>query len=171
MKEEIWKSLADYDGIYEVSSHGRIRSLPRKHGKRNKSILKPVDNTRYYQYHLSKNSESKFLLAHRLVASAFIPNPENKPQVNHINGNGKDNRVENLEWATPSENGLHSYSLGLSKIVRGEKVNGAKLKEDHVLKIRELGKSSLTHGEIASMFGVQRRTVGDIINYKRWAWL
>ena len=100
MKEE-WKSIAGYEGLYEVSSLGRVRSL--KFGKT--KVLKPLDNGCGYLYvNLYKNREVKKFKVHRLVAQTFIPNPLGKPQVNHNNEIKTDNRVENLEWMTAKEN-------------------------------------------------------------------
>lgn len=108
---EIWKAIKDYEGLYEVSNLGRIKSLERYvkgvYGLRfNKEcILKPrVDGNGYLECCLWKNNKQRQLLIHRLVAEAFIPNPDNLPQVNHINEDKTDNRVENLEWCTASYN-------------------------------------------------------------------
>lgn len=120
--KEVWKDIDGFDGIYEVSSLGRIRSNTRpdsiyKDGRVYSSIkptkiLKNVlKTTGYEQVFLHLKPKAKLCLVHRLVAKAFIPNPENKPQVNHIDGNKSNNNVSNLEWVTPSENGLHAYSV------------------------------------------------------------
>lgn len=108
---EIWKDIKEYEGLYQVSNYGNIKSFKRK--TRN---LKPYKTYRgYYGIKLCKNHQTKQFFVHRLVAEAFIPNPYNKPQVNHINGNKTDNNIVNLEWATSSENIIHAYSTGLSK--------------------------------------------------------
>lgn len=97
---EAWKPITGFDGLYEVSSKGRVRSLTRY-----KKIIKPlVTNTGYYQYQLWNGGICKTGLAHRLVAKAFIPNPDNKPIVNHKDENKLNNSVENLEWVTHVEN-------------------------------------------------------------------
>lgn len=106
---EIWKPVREYDGLYEVSNFGSIRSLPRKAGnfKIKGRILKQFKTRQgYYAVNLSKEGISKTFAVHRLVAVAFVPNPKHKATVNHINEDKLDNRAENLEWLTLREN-LH----------------------------------------------------------------
>lgn len=99
MDKEIWKPIVGYEGLYEVSNKGRIRSLPFKYSQCKILKLVPRENG-YLFLTLSKNRVQKAHSVHRLVAMAFIPNPEKKPTVNHKNEIRTDNRVENLEWAT-----------------------------------------------------------------------
>ena len=110
--EEIWKDILGYEGIYQVSNLGNVKSLDRDYiagsGSiihRNEHFIKPSKNTKgYLIVRLFKNGKSRTMLVHRLVAEAFIPNPDNKPQVDHINGDKKLNVVSNLRWATNEEN-------------------------------------------------------------------
>ena len=96
--EEIWKDIKDYEGIYQVSNKGRVKSLGNDR-KRKEKILKPVKNGKgYLRVMLSKKGKIKGWLVHRLVGDAFITNPFNLPQINHINEIKEDNRVENLEY-------------------------------------------------------------------------
>lgn len=123
---EEWKPIKEYEELYEVSSFGRIRSLDKiikthnRFGNMNKKIkgkiIKEVINkkTGYSQIILSKEKNKKMFLIHRLVLENFIPNPENKPQVNHIDGNKQNNNLNNLEWCTRSGNIKHSFKTGLS---------------------------------------------------------
>ena len=121
--EEVWKDIKGYEGLYQVSNYGRIKSLDRiikdSHRSYNKNdkILKLSFNfQKYLMVNLSKYGVKKSYRVNRLVAEAFIPNPLNKSQVNHIDGNKINNNVENLEWVTPSENMQHAYKNGLINI-------------------------------------------------------
>ena len=118
--EEIWKDIEDYEGYYQISNLGRIKSLERtiEHAKCGIKKVKEriMKNKKLFGYErigLCMDGVIKYYFIHRLVASAFIPNADNKPEVNHINGIKNDNRVENLEWVTISENRLHAYRIGL----------------------------------------------------------
>ena len=102
---EIWKDIPWYDWLYQVSNLGNVKNI-----KFNR-LIKPSNNKWYLKYSLSKNNIKKILLAHRLVLIWFIPNPENKPQVNHKDWNKQNNCVENLEWCTNSENEIHKYRI------------------------------------------------------------
>lgn len=119
MKEE-WKDIKGYEGRYQISNTGRVKSLARYvrsicEYKHIELILKPIKQ-KYDDYHYV-NLRGKHYKIHRLVAETFIPNPQNKREVNHINGDKSNNRVENLEWATPKENTNHA--IRCLKIKRG----------------------------------------------------
>lgn len=120
---EIWKDIPGFEGLYEVSSCGLIRK-----GGRIKKLHK--DHGGYLTVWLSKCSKMKCLKVHRLVALAFIPNPEGKRTVNHIDGNKQNNHVENLEWATHSENITHANNTGLRTVTVAQRkaasINGKK---------------------------------------------
>jgi hypothetical protein len=110
--EEIWKDIPGFENLYQVSSLGRVKSLPKHTNNQfsNKEIiLKPVKSNNY----LNVNLKGKIIGIHRLVAITFIPNEENKPQINHKDGNKQNNIISNLEWCTASENILHAYKTGL----------------------------------------------------------
>lgn len=141
--KEIWKDIEGFEGLYQVSNMGNIMGLDRQvrmgryGGFRTikQHLLKIRDYPNGYSYvklQLPKQENPK--LVHRLIAKAFIPNPENKPDVNHKNGNKKDNRIENLEWCTKSENVFHAIINGFIKTgsespmcrFRGEKHHASK---------------------------------------------
>ena len=124
--KEIWKPIKGFEGYYEVSNLGNIKSLPRQkfNGKGyytlGERLLKPAhDNKGYERVTLNINGKSSTKKVHRLVAQAFVPNPENKEQVNHKNGVKDDNRAENLEWVTNGENQIHANATGLRKSSKG----------------------------------------------------
>lgn len=113
MQNEIWKDIEGYEGLYQVSNLGRIKSLPKMCGVRmgKERIIKCFYNhSNYTMVTLSKDGIQKHFQVHRLVAANFIPNTENKPQVDHLNRIRNDNRVENLRWVTVSENSRNTES-------------------------------------------------------------
>jgi len=137
MENEIWKPVKDYEGIYEVSSLGRVRSLDRilpnytSKGISGTKIIKgrvlkshKSTTSNYYYVHLRGNGASKEVSVHRLVAKAFVPNPNNLPQVNHIDENPANNRFGNLEWCTAKYNinyGTRSKRVSETRISRASK--------------------------------------------------
>lgn len=114
---EIFKSIEGYEGSYEVSNFGNVKSLPKSDGNGNRERLLKQEtnernNTNYKRVSLSKNGKVKRFQVHRLVASAFIENLDNKPFINHIDNNGENNNSLNLEWVTHSENMIHAQKQG-----------------------------------------------------------
>lgn len=168
---EIWKDVVGFEGLYEVSNLGRVKSSA-KINRAHEIVLKTPANYRtgYLFADLCKaGQKNKHSSVHRLVATAFLPNPEDKVQVNHINGDKTDNRLENLEWATRSENQKHSIDTGL-RTAKGEKNSQASLNEDGVLAIRELVRiGTLTQVQIARAFGISSATICDIKAGRSWS--
>ena len=124
---EVWKDIPGYEGLYQVSNLGRVKSFPKKKGcgvgyTQKELILKSASNGHYLFVVLRKDRKPKMCYVHRLVAQAFIPNPNKKCDVNHISGIKTDNRVENLEWNTRQENIRHSFDNGLEKPAHKRKI-------------------------------------------------
>lgn len=102
---EIWKDIAGYEGLYQISNYGNIRNSKGR-------LLKYYENHKgYYKVGLNKNGKNSKFRVHRLVAQMFIPNPHEYPQVNHIDGNKQNNNVTNLEWCTNTENQIHAVKM------------------------------------------------------------
>jgi hypothetical protein len=150
---------------YEIDELGQIWSLPKKTRKGTRLIKTLINSKTGYMYvDLCKDGKVKKFTAHRLVAITYIPNPENKLQVNHINGIKTDNRVENLEWNTRSENQKHSIDIGL-RSTKGVKNSQCKLTEQDVLYIR----NSKENGSIlAKKFNISHPTICDIRKGRSW---
>lgn len=130
--EEIWKDIKDFEGLYQVSNMGRVKSLARvilrNNGKKQtfkEKIIKQATNKQgYYQISLWKNGIEKRYLLHRLIAEHFIPNPENKPCIDHINTDPTDNRIENLRWCTYKENNNNPLTVKHRSKPRNWKIKG-----------------------------------------------
>lgn len=168
LPDEIWRDIKGYEGLYRVSNCGRIKSL---HGGK-EIIIKQRRGKKgkgYFQVILTKNGERKTFRVNRLVAMAFVENPANKPEVDHINTDKTNNRADNLRWVTHPENVAHSIETGLYK--RGADCSFAKLTEDDVRYIRsvyipkhpEFGRNIL-----ARKFGVSTPTITNVVTGKRY---
>lgn len=140
---------------YEITSEGQVINKMTGH------ILKPQPNSKGY---LRVSIGKKLLFVHRLVAEKYIPNPEQLPQVNHIDGDKTNNRVENLEWVSNQENRNHAVKTGLH--LSGEKVKGAKLNWEKVDYIRQ--HLEISNEEFAEMYNVSPYTIRDVKSYKTW---
>lgn len=159
--QETWKDILGYEGFYKISSIGRVYIC-----RTNKIKASHSRNT-YLSVLLSKNAITKNFTIHRLVAVAFLPNPLNKAQVNHINGIKTDNRVENLEWSTSLENIRHSIENNLKNVAVGSRCRAAKLNDSDVIKIRSIAEN-FSRDQIGRMFGVTGSTVRRIVSRKIW---
>jgi len=168
METEIWKDISGYKDCYQVSDFGRVKSLSRFQSTTERILKGESDNRGYIRVRLSTHNETKKYQVHRLVSLAFIPNPENKLQINHISGITSDNHYKNLEWCTQSENMIHAFKIGLQSI-KGEKNHQSKLTEKQLIEIRDLLKNGTFHKDIAIKFNVSRRCITDINLNKTWA--
>lgn len=166
--EEIYKPIKGYELAYAVSNLGNVKSFRKPH-RRCEKILKPVDiGGKVSGYSVVDLGDGKKIvrhLLHRLVAVTFLDNPENKTQVNHKNGIKKDNRLENLEWNTRSENQLHSIATGLRSTV-GIKNSQCKLSNEDVLKIFN---DKRTYSITSKEYGVSISTISDIKRGYSWS--
>lgn len=172
---EIWKEIEGYNGVYFVSNIGNVKSINHYllgrngSGKQTGRILKPQKSYKgYLRIALSNNKIIFTTGAHRLVATAFIPNPENKPQVNHINGIKTDNCVENLEWCTNSENQSHAVKNGLCRPNYSEKHHNSKLTNQQVLLVRMLNKNGRTGNSLVREFEVSNVAMNNILRNKTY---
>lgn len=175
---QVWKDIKGFEGIYQISNNGEVKSLERKtfnNGTKTENIIKekilkkPLDKDGYIIYCLFKNNKRFSLKAHRLVAIEFIDNPQNKPQVNHKNGIKTDNSVDNLEWVTAKENSVHATQLGLNYQLGGELHHMSKLTAKQINEIFDFYlNKNITQKEIARIYNVSQTQINRILNKKRW---
>lgn len=175
--KEIWRDVSGYEGRYQVSNLGRVKALPLTRAgysyqakmatKRNYSerILRPGKMRDYLGVRLYGNgwARGKTYLVHRLVAQAFIPNPENKGYVNHINFNPHDNLPSNLEWVTQYENIHHTIKHGRAKYPSGHDNASSSFKNNQIPDIFRMSKRGLSQREIAKRYGVDSSTISKIL--------
>ena len=190
---EIWLDVKGYEGLYKVSNFGRVKSLARKYknqygefGYKKEFIKaqkiscynkKEKQKNGYFVVNLAKDDNGNWIRVHRLVAEAFIPNPENKKEVNHKDGNKLNNKVDNLEWVTHQENCLHAWRTGLRKGNEEERIRKIKEKnkvlktitKDMVLDIFKncvFGDKQHNAHHFAEKYGIALQTVCNIKNLK-----
>lgn len=169
--QEIWKPIAEYEGFYSVSSLGRVRREKTVNNTYAGRILHGgIDCRGYHLVLLYKNGVKKSFKTHRLVASAFINNLQNLPQVNHKDGIKTNNRLNNLEYVSAQRNRLHAFEIGLQKGNCGESNPMARMKEKDVLAIRKIySGGGRTYTSIAKDFNLSIRQTIDIIKRKSWS--
>lgn len=166
---EIYKPIKNYENYYQITNKGNILSL------RNNILLKFNDRKGYNSVELNVEGIAKRVSVHRLVAIHFIPNPDNLPLVNHIDGNTKNNNVENLEWITPSGNQKHAVKRGYNPIknlpnnIKGINHGRCKLTEKEVYEILDLKYiNKLKIKDIANLKNLKERHITSIINRQTW---
>ena len=157
--KEVWKDIEGDEGLYKISNLGYVYSI------KSKKILKIHDRQGYKYSQLWKCSKGKNFLIHRLVALAFIPNPENKKEVNHIDGDKSNNKVDNLEWVTSSENKIHAQKIGLKKIPDNLSPKKAVLQIDPIT-LDVVNEFESIH-EAHRKTGIDFRLISKVLNGKR----
>jgi len=175
-KVTVWKEVKGYEGLYEVSNQGHVKSLDRfdRLGRKCKGqVLKQAlfKNGYLYVCLYKDGSPKRSFQVHRLVAKSFIANPENKPQVNHIDGDKTNNSTDNLEWSTRSENMRHAIVTGLKDMPNGEEHWSSKLTESQVLEIYIRVHKGETQQKLADEFKIGRKQISLIKLGKSWSWL
>ena len=173
----VWRDIPGYEGLYQASNDGHVKALERKswNGKviciRSERLLTPQKVAGgYYQICITPNNKQIRKYLHRLIAEAWISNPDNKPFINHKDGNKSNNSISNLEWCTRSENVKHAFATGLM-CNKGEKSPVSKLKEEDVLSIRiryYIGESTYRIFK-SNDYPISYTNIKDIIAKRTWA--
>ncbi|MFM2567485.1 HNH endonuclease [Enterobacter sp. DN] len=178
--------VVGWEGIYQVNERGDVLSFPREILKGDGSKqrfrgqqLKPFLNSAgYCVVRLSDASSGRRVIArvHRLVAEAFLPNPDGKPEVNHIDGDKANPSLRNLEWVTPHENRKHAWDTGLRNrthlpAYKGEMQANSKLNDESVMEIRSLRSSGVSYGVLSKRYGVSKRTIIRVVTGESWSHL
>jgi hypothetical protein len=158
-----WRNIAGYEGLYQVSRCGLVRSL-----RRHKLMAVVHNQAGYRQVNLYRESKVKNFLVHRLVAAAFLGPIPKGMQVNHKDGDKENNSVDNLEFMTPEENREHAIRTGLTPCSKGEANVRAKLKEAQVREMRSLRQAKVKLADLASRFGITVRMVCEIVSRRAW---
>jgi len=174
LESKTWRDVEGFDGIYQVSSTGEVRSRFKRGARKNLlgdgafCTLKPSHTRNGYSIvHLYNGTSRRTLQIHTLVADAFIPKADGRPIVNHINGDKADNRVENLERVTARENSIHAYRMGLTPKPPIKR----KLNDQEVLEIfRQTGPMS-ENASLAERFGVDKSVIWRIRNGHRYGYI
>lgn len=173
---EVWKDIRGYEGEYQVSNLGRVRSLDRIEiitdslGRQYKRVLKgkllsPNDNgSGYLTVQLGRKGGRHYI--HRLVAEHFVDNPLSLPEINHIDNDTKNNTADNLEWVTRKQNICHMVKQNRHQ--KGSNHYRAKLNELLVIEIKQMLKQGISEKYIASKYGVKQATINDIKHKRTW---
>ena len=165
---EIWKDIPEYEGLYQVSNFGNVKSLARRNKNRvnqEKLMKLKLNSSGYYQVWLCKNNHNKGFFVHRLVALVFIPNENNLPEVNHIDAIKTNNIISNLEWCSHVDNMKHANKLGLISTKEMTKSKRKYTKND-LHKVLELKTANKSHRQISKDTGIHKSTVKRMIDKK-----
>ena len=168
---EEWRPVPRYEGLYEVSNRGGVRSVDRIDAAGRRLPGRPMCpcdvGIGYLVACLSRNGRSKNVQVHRMVAEAFIPNPGGKPQVNHLDGDRGNPAASNLEWCDQSGNQVHAYRTGLQRPVCGESHGACKLTDRQVRIIRAAHAMECGVMYLAKTFGVSHSHISEIVSGKK----
>lgn len=172
---EEWRPVVGFEGLYEVSSLGRVRSLDHiSRGPRGTRrlyrgrVLSPDGSADYCRVTLHKGAPTR-LTVHKLVGMAFLPPNAARSHINHKDGNKRNNAASNLEWCTPAENTRHAWETGLSNAVRGERSGQAKVRECDIDTIRAARNRGVSLAQIALVFNISETAVSYIARGISWA--
>lgn len=172
MDGETIRPVPGHEGLYSVTSHGRVFSHRYKMGDRTVELSQTTHPEGYKRVKFPLGYPGSHIKVHRLVAMAFHPNQNNLPQVNHLDGNKGNNHYLNLEWTDNSGNQRHAFDMGLQSDRKGEAHNMHKLTEKDVYEIRELlQKGDMTLKAIGDIFGVSMYCIHDIKRGRSWTHL
>lgn len=173
---ERWRQAKGFSERYFVSNMGRIFTTSAHNKKNNPAIMKPAqefDKRRGRPGYMKTIMDGRTVIVHRVIAATWIPNPDGKPFVNHKNGNKADNRAENLEWCTTSENIIHAYRTGLERKALGEHHHAAKMTDEQVRQFKHewAHDRKMSRKQYAEKLGVSEAALKDIIRGRSWSWL
>lgn len=176
------KDILGFEGRYSINETGDVFAHPKKvavgrnggvrdYGWHKLSATKPMKGLDYTRVYLAKDGKKFPRLTHRLVAETYIPNPDNLPVVNHLDGNPGNNHVSNLEWCTVRANSIHAYAFGLHKPSKlfGEANGQSKITAETVKAMRQCFVETGNTAEVARRFGLKAKHAYDICHGKRWA--
>lgn len=172
---QTWKDIKDYEGYYQVSENGNVRSCDRttigRYGTQNrkgKEMKLHLDKDGYVKVGLTKNKKTNHFFVHRLVSISFIKNQNNLNQVNHKDGNKQNNLISNLEWCDSYHNNVHALITGLRKMPNGENHFNSKLTKDEAIWIK-YQTNNQSFSEISKIFGISKSLICLIKSGKRWS--
>ncbi|WP_288356587.1 NUMOD4 domain-containing protein [uncultured Pseudomonas sp.] len=174
--QETWKPIPGYEGYYDVSDYGSVRSHDRettrvdgkRFSKRGRTLQLKQEARGYLSVRLCVETEHRIFKVHRLVALAFLPPAPSDSQINHKNGIKTDNRPENLEWVSASENVRHAFAMNLVGPRVGESNSRAILTSDDVRKIRLLSAEGISCAAISRRYAVSEGTIRQILKGRNW---
>lgn len=168
MVNEIWKKVEGYENIYEVSNHGNIQSIDhfvvgkKSRTQKGRVLSVSISTKGYHQVSLSLLGRRFHTGVHRLVAKAFLANPDNKEQVNHKDGNKSNNHVSNLEWATNQENIIHAYKNNLVKLNYGEKHHQCRFTNNQIKELKRKLANGVSGSSISKEYKISQAAVSQI---------